>query len=117
MLRELKRMAKFKKTELLSLPAMHSFVGMVKLISMKELKSVLDHANSCKWKQRAAIAESIGREDCKQIMSELLKQNSAKGPRQSTRFSAALHRARRLKKVDICPGVPYVYVRSTDILH
>ena len=26
-----------------------------------------------------------------------------------------LHRARRLKKIDICPGVPYVYVRSTDV--
>ena len=94
MLRELKRMAKFKKTGLLSLRGMHSFVGMAKLISIKELRSVLDHANSCKWKQRAAIAESIGREDCKQIMSELLKQNSAKGPRQSTRFGAALDTVR-----------------------
>ena len=26
-----------------------------------------------------------------------------------------LHRALRLKKIDICPGVPYVYVRSTDV--
>ena len=26
-----------------------------------------------------------------------------------------LHRARRLKKIDLCPGVPYVYVRSTDV--
>ena len=26
-----------------------------------------------------------------------------------------LHRARRLKRVDICPGVLYVYVRSTDV--
>ena len=26
-----------------------------------------------------------------------------------------LHRARRLNEIDICPGVPYVYVRSTDV--
>ena len=41
-----------------------------------------------KWKQRSAIAESIGREDCKQIVSELLKQKSIKS--QSTPFGAAL---------------------------
>ena len=45
-----------------------------------------------KWKQRSAIAESIGREDCTQIVSELLKQKSIKS--QSTRFGAALDNVR-----------------------